>query len=120
MFFCVILLILVFLGDPGSLDEGPGLMASVEISEKHLESLRAEVREIVRPDCGSCHTSGRATAKPKALEVFDLSRGDWSAEMNHEEIDSFRRRTRDLTGLQLAKADSLAAAESMKFEGPKQ
>jgi hypothetical protein len=54
--------------------------------------LRNEVREIIRPDCGSCHTSSLATAKPGAIRVFDLAKEDWAAIMSAKQLQKFKQR----------------------------
>ncbi len=55
-------------------------------------ALKNEVRELIRPDCGSCHTSSLATAKPGAIRVFDLVKEDWAASMSAEQLQGFQRR----------------------------
>ena len=57
-------------------------------------SLSNAVRELIRPDCGSCHTASLPTAKTAALEVFDLDKEAWSASMSVEQLESFGRRLR--------------------------
>lgn len=37
--------------------------------------------------CGECHDGARATAKPKALAVFDLSRTAWHDTIRDEQLD---------------------------------
>ncbi|MEX0736068.1 MAG: hypothetical protein WD182_01405 [Bacteroidota bacterium] len=52
------------------------------------------IRELIRPDCGSCHTASLPTAKTAALEVFDLDKEAWSESMTVEQLESFGRRLR--------------------------
>lgn len=59
-------------------------------------SLRDEVREIVKPRCGSCHTSTLPTAKPKAVAVFDLARDDWPRTMSVARLGKFEGRLSSL------------------------
>ncbi len=49
--------------------------------------LRDEIRELIRPHCGSCHTRGLSTAKPRALAIFDLTETDWPTRMNREQLE---------------------------------
>ena len=62
------------------------------LSQEEWTTLRNEVRELIRPDCGSCHTSSLATAKPGAIRVFDLVKEDWAASMSAEQLQGFQRR----------------------------
>lgn len=55
-------------------------------------ALADEVREIIRPACGSCHTSTLPTAKSDAVRIFDLVRDDWVEMMSTENLEGFRRR----------------------------
>ncbi len=61
-------------------------------SQEEWTTLRNEVRELIRPDCGSCHTSSLETAKPGAIRVFDLVKEDWAASMSAEQLQGFQRR----------------------------
>ena len=61
-----------------------------------IEDLRRNVREIIRPRCGTCHTSTLTTAKPGAIRIFDLVRDDWSGMITREHFKGFKRRLRDL------------------------
>lgn len=62
-------------------------------SQEEWTALKNDVRELIRPTCGSCHTSSLATAKPGAVRVFDLAKEDWSVNMSAEQLQSFKRRT---------------------------
>jgi hypothetical protein len=88
-----------------------------QIPDEKLALLRAEVREVIRPSCGSCHTSSLPTAKPKAVAVFDLTRDDWSSSMTSEQLKSFAARSKDFREDARAKVDLLLAAEMAKWEG---
>jgi len=81
------------------------------VSEEQLVTLRVEVRRIIRPGCGSCHTTGLRTAKPAALAVFDLAQNDWSAPMTEAELCGLRSRTKDIRDTLAAKVEALVAAE---------
>ena len=86
------------------------------IPDEQLALLRKEVREMVRPGCGSCHTSTLPTAKSGAVAVFDLAREDWSASMTPEHLKGFAKRSRDFHDPAKAKVDQLLAAEMAKWE----
>jgi len=90
---------------------------SRQIPDEQLAMLRKEVREMVRPGCGSCHTSSLPTAKPAAVAVFDLAREDWSATMTPEHLKGFEGRSRDFHDPAKAKVDQLIAAEMVKWGG---
>jgi mono/diheme cytochrome c family protein len=55
-------------------------------------SLADQAREIIRPTCGTCHTTSSPQANPKALAIYDLDRPDWGATMSRAQLDSFRKR----------------------------
>ncbi len=59
--------------------------------------LRSEVREIIRPKCGSCHTSSLPTAKPKALTIFDVKRDDWPTTISERQFKAFKGRLNDMS-----------------------
>jgi len=61
-----------------------------------IDDLRRNAREIIRPHCGTCHTSTLATAKPGAIRIFDLARDDWSSMITKDHLKGFERRLRDL------------------------
>ena len=62
--------------------------------------LRHDIREMIRPRCGSCHTLSRPTAKPTAkptaLAVFDLTHDDWSATISIKQCEAFTKRLSSL------------------------
>lgn len=62
------------------------------VIEKQMDAmehiaLQDKIKEWIRPDCGSCHTSSLSTAKPKALQVFDLKYTDWMSRMNKKQLE---------------------------------
>lgn len=51
------------------------------------EELRGQVREILLArSCRECHLGYLKTAKPKALQVFDLAKEDWPATMRDRQF----------------------------------
>ncbi len=58
-----------------------------EISTMEHLAMQDKIKEWVRPDCGSCHTSTLSTADPKALQVFDLKFTDWMSRMNKKQLE---------------------------------
>lgn len=46
-----------------------------------------QIKEWIRADCGSCHTSALSTANKKALQVFDLKFTDWMSRMNQKQLE---------------------------------
>ena len=60
-------------------------------------ALKDEVREIIRPDCGKCHTSSLPTAKPKAVQVFDLDKPEWASTMSVHQLEKFGNRLNGLS-----------------------
>jgi len=86
---------------------------AIGLSESDLALLRSNVREIIRPKCGSCHTSGLPTAKAKALAVFDLKSDTWSTGMNAEQLRNFSNR---LSGVQDSAKVKIAALLSAELE----
>lgn len=62
------------------------------VIEKELDvithlAMQDKIKEWIRADCGSCHTSGLTTANPKALQVFDLKFTDWMSRMNKKQLE---------------------------------
>lgn len=55
-------------------------------------ALADRAREIIRPTCGTCHTTSSPLAVPKALAVYDLDRPDWGATMNRARLAKFSKR----------------------------
>lgn len=53
---------------------------------EHL-AMQDKIKEWIRSDCASCHTSTLSTAKPKALQVFDLKFTDWMSRMNKKQLE---------------------------------
>ena len=89
----------------------PPMVKHEPVPAGQLSFLRNEVRELIRPECGSCHTSTLSTAKPGAVEVFDLVNDDWSATMSGEELNSFRKRLRKLDDSSRTKVEKLVIGE---------
>ena len=48
--------------------------------------------------CGSCHRSDRATANPKALAVFDLTREGWLTGMTVTQVGTAIKRMKGISG----------------------
>ena len=65
-------------------------------SQRVSTSLRDDVREIIRPRCGSCHTSTLPTMKQKAVAVFDLAQDNWPNTMSASQLEKFKSRLRSL------------------------
>lgn len=70
----------------------------------HL-GMQDKIKEWIRADCGSCHTSGLTTANPKALQVFDLKFTDWMSRMNKKQLEKTF----------VARLGSTVAAENRQF-----
>ena len=81
------------------------------LQEDELLALRKEVREIIRPTCGSCHTSTLPTAKPKAVAVFDLKNDDWSGKMTVSQMKGFDKRLDKFNPSEKSKINKLLDAE---------
>ena len=54
----------------------------------------APLRDLLVGPCGSCHRSSLATAKPRALAVFDLEEKVWHRHMTDDQIRELARRAR--------------------------
>ncbi|MBL8954455.1 MAG: hypothetical protein JNK82_26995 [Myxococcaceae bacterium] len=63
------------------------LIATLLTAEPYIE-LREQARTLLQAECGSCHTRGLETAKPKALAVFDLTRSEFADGMTLEQLES--------------------------------
>jgi hypothetical protein len=83
---------------------------------EELHGLRNDVKGILRPGCGSCHTTGHPAAKPAALAVFDFSREDWSGHMSADQLQNLRHRSGSMADSLMTKLESLIAAEMVKWE----
>jgi hypothetical protein len=77
-------------------------------------TLGDEVREIIRPECGSCHTSTLPTSKPGAVRVFDLVKSDWQEGMTSEQLEKFKRRVVHLGESARQKVEELVTREQRK------
>jgi len=51
-----------------------------------LVELRAEARQLAAHRCGSCHSSQSASAKPRALQVFDTEQVEWTSKMSDAQL----------------------------------
>jgi hypothetical protein len=75
-------------------------------------SLSHEIRDIIRPKCGSCHTSILPSANPKACAVFDLAQGDWPTTMSKGHLQKFKNRLNGLTDSLKTKIDQFVKQET--------
>ena len=62
-------------------------------------ALADQAREIIRPTCGSCHTTSSPKANPKALAVYDLDRADWGATMSRARLTKLEHRLEGVKSL---------------------
>jgi hypothetical protein len=70
----------------------PGARAgdAPDTPDKDAQAARTEqVRTLIRPHCGSCHTGSLPSAKPKAVAVFDLDTREFQARMTRAQLDAF-------------------------------
>lgn len=95
---------------------GGNLPDPSSVSDDQLATLRQDVRSILRPGCGSCHTTGLPTAKPAALAVFDFKEESWSAPMTIEELEGLAARSKDLGEVPRSKVELLVSAELARRE----
>ena len=61
------------------------------VADTERPALLDRTREIVRPHCGSCHTTSSPQAVPAALAVYDLEQSDWGARMSTGQLATFHR-----------------------------
>lgn len=74
----------------------PGSRAPVAIAHARPAVAAADPRDATRraahdalaEHCGACHEGHRATAKPKALAVFDLDQPDWPMRFDEHRYQS--------------------------------
>jgi hypothetical protein len=66
---------------------GWGIAAAAGRAADERVGLRAEAHTILGTFCGRCHDGKLATAKPKALAIFDLSRSDWADRLTDVRLD---------------------------------
>ena len=66
-----------------------GAGARAETAAPAAMALREQVRALAKPLCGKCHQGSLATAKPRALAVFDLDQPAWPARMRVDQFDAF-------------------------------
>lgn len=88
----------------------------VAVSDEDLATLRQEVRSILRPGCGSCHTTGLPTAKPDAIAAFDFRDEAWSSPMTIEELEGLASRSKELGEVPRSKIELLVGAEIARRE----
>ena len=77
-------------------------------------NLSNDVREIIRPRCGSCHTSTLSTAKPKAVKVFDLAQENWAGTMSSQQLDKFLSRLNSLPESERSKVSKFVEQKKAK------
>ena len=68
------------------------LLVSQLLAAEPYPDLRESARAVLSAECGSCHTKGLKSAKPKALLVFDLTAGEFAATMSEKQLDSAKSR----------------------------
>lgn len=51
-----------------------------------LSELREDARQLAAQRCGSCHSSTSSSAKPRALQVFDTERPEWTSRMSDAQL----------------------------------
>jgi uncharacterized membrane protein len=73
-----------------------GFGAEAFACEAPVDKLTTAVREIVQQRCGSCHDGSLQTAKPAALQVFDLREEDWTARMSDDQVRKLLGRAKSL------------------------
>lgn len=52
------------------------------------DATRRAAHDVLAEHCGECHEGRRATAKPKALAVFDLDQPDWPMRFDEHRYQS--------------------------------
>ena len=68
------------------------LIVSLVLAGTPYLDLREEARAVLQAECGSCHIGGPPTAKPGALAIFDLTRGDFADGLTEVQMASVRYR----------------------------
>lgn len=69
-----------------------GLWVGMFLAATPYLELREEARAVLSVECGGCHTRGLPTAKPAALGVFDLTRGNFADGLTEAQMASVRSR----------------------------
>jgi hypothetical protein len=87
--YMITILIALFSGDTFLAEENQHPLTKTS-------SLRSEVRELIRPKCGSCHTSTLESANPKACSIFDLAKDNWPSTMSVRQLGRFQNRLNSL------------------------
>lgn len=81
-------------------------------------ALRADVKALTAPHCGSCHDKNLTSAKPEALAVFDYTVEDWPMMLEKEQVPTFQQRLgSNLDEAGDAKVAKLLGAVLRKKEG---
>ncbi len=81
-------------------------------------ALRADVKALTAPHCGSCHDKDLKSAKPEALAVFDYTVEDWPMMLEKEQLPTFQQRLgSNLDEAGDAKVAKLLGAVLRKKEG---
>lgn len=75
----------------GAWSLGPGLglllsTARAEPAKLSCDEAREDARRILTKYCGECHVGSRKTAKPKALQVFDLDDPGFAAKLSQRRL----------------------------------
>lgn len=68
------------------------LLLSLALAAAPYLELREEARAVLQAECGLCHIGTLKTAKPGALQVFDLTRGDFADGLTEVQMASVRYR----------------------------
>jgi hypothetical protein len=96
------------------------LVATLLAAEPYLE-LREQARGVLQRECGTCHNRALKTANAKALKIFDLTKGDFAAEMSEPQLSSAKSRLasdlkEDATPRDVPKADQERFARFVEAE----
>jgi len=83
----------------------------ISLPDDDLAALRSEVRSLLKPGCGSCHTASLPTAKPAAVAVFDFLKDDWSSGMTVSQLKGLSSRSSGFAEGPRSKVDLLVSAE---------
>ena len=62
------------------------LPQSAQLARAPLEEVREQARAVLESHCGRCHNSTLPTAKPAALQIFDLKEPDFAATMSDAQL----------------------------------
>jgi hypothetical protein len=98
---------LVVLGALGAAARAPG------DAPGELSRLRESARKALKASCGRCHDGTRPTARPAALQIFDLQERDWSARVTDLQMDHMVGR---FEGFRMPQADRVAVSRFLDAE----